>query len=69
MDEKKLRAEAAKSTAENRRALQQQMEQEAKDIKTQRATNKAAAAYGYKDGGMVRSTPKATPYACGGKVK
>ena len=39
------------------------------DVKEQQATDKAAAAYGYKNGGMVKSTPKATPYACGGKVK
>jgi hypothetical protein len=65
-----MQIEQAKMQAEQQKLqMQQQMEQEAKDIKTQRATNKAAAAYGYKDGGMVRSTPKATPYACGGKVK
>lgn len=27
------------------------------------------SAMGYKNGGMVKQTPKATPYKCGGMVK
>ena len=70
MDEKKMRAEAAKMTEERRRRLEAQMAEQAKDIKDRRA---AGAAYdkatGYKNGGMVKATPKATPYKCGGMVK
>lgn len=34
------------------------------------AANRAAReAAGMKDGGLVKSTPKATPYRCGGAVK
>lgn len=38
------------------------------EAKIQDRTGKAAAQYGYKNGGMVKSTPKATKYMCGGKV-
>lgn len=68
MDEKKVRADAAKMTEERRKRREAEMNQTAQDMKTQRKTDKAAAAYGYKNGGMVKSTPKAAAYMCGGKV-
>lgn len=43
---------------------------EAAEMRMQKANTKAYdAAMGYKNGGMVKTTPKSTPYACGGKVK
>lgn len=44
---------------------------QAKEMKDQKANTKAydAAVSTYKKGGMVKATPKATPYMCGGKVK
>ena len=43
---------------------------EAAEMRMQKANTKAYdAATGYKNGGMVKMTPKSTPYACGGKVK
>jgi|TARA_R110000868_G_scaffold48937_3_gene158266 hypothetical protein len=43
---------------------------EAADIKMQKANTKAYdASLKYKNGGMVKMTPKSTPYMCGGKVK
>lgn len=69
MDEKKMRDAAAKATEEKRKRMEAEMTQQAKDVKTQQKTNKAAAAYGYKNGGMVKQTPKATKYMCGGMVK
>jgi len=37
--------------------------------KTDKAYNDSLWSPGYKNGGMVQMTPKATAYKCGGKVK
>ena len=52
-------------------AERKKVEDQIKDMRTRKATDAAynAAAKGMKNGGMVKSTPKATPYKCGGKVK
>lgn len=45
---------------------------QAKEKKMQEATDKAYEASrttGYKNGGLVKMSPKATAYKCGGKVK
>ena len=52
-------------------AQRKQIEDQIKDMRTRKATDSAynAAAKGMKNGGMVKSTMKATPYKCGGMVK
>jgi hypothetical protein len=52
-------------------AQRKEIEDQIAEAKRQKATDAAynAAAKGMKNGGMVKSTPKATPYMCGGKVK
>lgn len=37
--------------------------------KSDEAYNKSLWSKGMRDGGIVKMTPKATPYKCGGKVK
>jgi hypothetical protein len=52
-------------------AQRKQIEDQIAEARRQQATDAAynAAAKGMKNGGMVKSTPKATPYKCGGMVK
>lgn len=47
-------------TERNRQMLEEVADQKMRD---------KISAMGYKNGGMVKMTPKATPYKCGGKVK
>ena len=52
-------------------AQRKQIESQIDESKRQKATDAAynAATKGMKNGGMVKSTAKATPYKCGGMVK
>ena len=52
------------------RATRERLKAGAKDEKDRAAAGRAYdKAAGYMNGGMVKSTPKATPYKCGGMVK
>lgn len=54
------------TTQAQRKQIEDQIAEARRQQATDAAYNKAA---GYKNGGMVKSTPKATPYKCGGMVK
>ena len=53
--------------------LIKQLKAEKKERETQRKTNEAYGkslwSEGMRNGGIVKMTPKSTPYRCGGKVK
>lgn len=70
MSEAKLNSLRASKAAGQERKLKQTLLREVQDQKDREAAGRAYdKAMGYKNGGMVRMTPKATAYKCGGMVK
>jgi hypothetical protein len=69
-DEAKMRSIRANKAAGQDRKVRKQLLQEVQDDKDRQAAGRAYdKAMGFKNGGMVKMTPKATAYKCGGMVK
>lgn len=70
MSEAKLNSLRASKAAGQERKMRKQMIQEVQDQKDREAAGRAYdKAMGFKNGGMVKMTPKAAAYKCGGMVK
>ncbi|MFM6959545.1 MAG: hypothetical protein ACKOW0_00780 [Schleiferiaceae bacterium] len=66
----KLNSLRATKAASDDRKVREQLLREAADAKATAAAGRAYdKAMGFKNGGAVKMTPKATAYKCGGMVK